>query len=586
MCSQSSLLLICTFVVLLLGSPHRIRAGEPVSDRQYFPATGHFVGEPFWAAWRGTPEALRVLGYPLSEPFIEESFSEPGHYFRVQFFERAVLEEHSPADAGPAQAPLVMGRLLGTLLAESRAQSPPFQPVAATTATARRAWDSVTRHVLGNTPAPFMRFYDTHGGLATFGHPLSEQFQERNADTGQTYWVQYFERQRLEWHPEEGDPTAQVQLGRLGEEYHAAHAAKLDAAAFAQRSRDDKAPEPFVYGMNATLYYTDGNRAAHIAAGAGFGWIRQQVLWRAHQAADKTIAWEDLDQIVAAVDGAGLKLLLCVVQAPDWATGTPGATGFPDQAHRADYASFLGAVARRYGKKVAAYEIWNEMNLASENGGRPVPPTADYLDLLSMAYDAVKAANREALIISGGAGPTEWGRGRDVAVSDLAFFHELFGDPRFWSHTDFVGVHVFGYANPPETLWPENPGPYPNWRDSREFYFRRVEDVRGEMVQAGHGERQLWMTEFGWATANTTPMHEFGNNNSFEQQADYLVRAFQMGRTRYAPWLGAMFVWNLNFAVTWQAAGNPQHEQGAYGVLNGDWSPRPALTALGAMAKP
>ena len=73
---------------------------------------------------------------------------------------------------------------------------------------------------------------------------------------------------------------------------------------------------------------------------------------------------------------------------------------------------------------------------------------------------------------------------------------------------------------------------------------------------------------------------------SFQQQADYLVQAFTMGRREYSPWIAAMFVWNLNFAVTWQDAGDPLHQMAAYGILNGDWSPRPAYAAIQRMPKP
>src|SRR5690606_23386032 len=124
-----------------------------------------------------------------------------------------------------------------------------------------------------------------------------------------------------------------------------------------------------------------------------------------------------------------------------------------------------------------------------------------------------------------------------------------------------------------------------NWRNSREFYFRRVEDIRGVMVANGMGDKQIWITEFGWATANNTPGYEYGNSISYEQQAAYIIRAFEKGRYEYAPWVGAMFVWTLNFAVPWRAAGNEFHEQAAFGVLNGDWSPRPAWTAIQAMPK-
>ncbi|NTW00543.1 MAG: sortase, partial [Oscillochloris sp.] len=53
------------------------------------------------------------------------------------------------------------------------------------------------------------------GGLAVFGYPISEPFDE---DVGSgTRQVQYFERNRFEEHPEE--PAAyRVQLGRLGAE--------------------------------------------------------------------------------------------------------------------------------------------------------------------------------------------------------------------------------------------------------------------------------------------------------------------------------------------------------------------------------
>jgi hypothetical protein len=46
-----------------------------------------------------------------------------------------------------------------------------------------------------------------------------------------------------------------------------------------------------------------------------------------------------------------------------------------------------------------------------------------------------------------------------------------------------------------------------------------------------------------------------------------------------------MFVWNLNFAIPWNAEGNLLHEQASFGVLNGDWSPRPAYIALKNMPK-
>ena len=43
---------------------------------------------------------------------------------------------------------------------------------------------------------------------------ISEEFQEVNPADGQTYTVQYFERARFEWHPQNNEPY-KVQLGLL-----------------------------------------------------------------------------------------------------------------------------------------------------------------------------------------------------------------------------------------------------------------------------------------------------------------------------------------------------------------------------------
>jgi len=69
-----------------------------------------------------------------------------------------------------------------------------------------------TSHALGGA---FMRSYDQNGGLAVFGYPISEEFDEVLADGG-TYRVQYFERARMELHPELGGTPYEVQLGLLG----------------------------------------------------------------------------------------------------------------------------------------------------------------------------------------------------------------------------------------------------------------------------------------------------------------------------------------------------------------------------------
>ncbi len=61
----------------------------------------------------------------------------------------------------------------------------------------------------------FLGFWAEHGGIEIFGYPITEEFDEQSLIDGETYRVQYFERQRFELHPENAAPY-DVQLGLLG----------------------------------------------------------------------------------------------------------------------------------------------------------------------------------------------------------------------------------------------------------------------------------------------------------------------------------------------------------------------------------
>lgn len=76
-----------------------------------------------------------------------------------------------------------------------------------------------TNHTLRGA---FLNHWQTYGGLPVYGFSITEELQERNAGNGQTYTVQYFERNRLEYHPENAGTRYEVQLGRLGAELLAA----------------------------------------------------------------------------------------------------------------------------------------------------------------------------------------------------------------------------------------------------------------------------------------------------------------------------------------------------------------------------
>jgi len=594
--SVSAMLALLAALTVL---PGLAQASPPPPQAQYFKETGHAAHNWYWQFWKNTPDALRILGYPVSEPFNQESFTEPGRFYRVQYFERAVLEEHPENFGRDNNEFYILGRLLGNELIKGRENEAPFRPVDDIPRNANQTWFPETGHTLRNDPerGPFKQFWEQYGGLLVFGFPKSEPFQERNADTGETYWVQYFERNRFEFHPNESDPAFRVLLGRLGVQYARNNPDKVDGAAFEPRTPAESMPEPFIYGSNATLYYTDRDRVLTLAKTAfetnyipgGPTWIRQQVPWQDHMNCDGTIAWGELDKVFEAAKAKNVKILAAVVRAPSCFTPRPQANehGMPTRENFGRFAQFVGSLTERYRGTLGAVEIWNEQNYAVENAGTVADP-AFYVDLLEAGSRAIKAVDRTVIVVSGSPTATETNK-PDVAFSDLRYFEAMFGNPKFWANTDVVGVHPNNSLNPPDAL-PEPNRPITNvcdtWNTNTEFYFRRLEQIRDLMVRAGRGDRQMWITESGWATENTSPGYEYGNCVTFEEQAAYTKRSLELARFDYAPWVGAYFIWNLNFAVTWGTVGNPKHEQAAYGILNPDWSPRPAFVEIQRMVKP
>lgn len=314
------------------------------------------------------------------------------------------------------------------------------------------------------------------------------------------------------------------------------------------------------YGVNAFLLATDAGRALDLAQNAEFGWVRQQIHWRDIEGARGRYVWAPVDQVVAAAAAHHMLLMLSVVRSPDWAAPNDG---LPTDT--AAFAHFMGRLAARYRGRVAAYQIWNEPNLAVENGGTPATPAA-YLATLRAAYPAVKAADPCALVISAAMASTSAPDPR-VAASDLDFLDQLYrlDGGAFLRSADIVDLHPGGGPFAPGAAWPaDQPA-------AAASYFRRIEQVRA-IMRRYHDPRQAWISEVGWAVsrapgapAPVTPA----------LQADYLVAALRQVRKEYG-WISGVFVWNLNFSVI----GGPADEKATFGILNPDWSPRPAYMAL------
>ncbi len=169
------------------------------SSSRTFAETGQTVQGRFLAYW-DAHGGLALNGYPISGEMMETL--EDGKPYTVQYFERVRLEYH-PENAAPNDV------LLGQF---GRRIHPADAPVAAR---AGATFFSETGH---NVDGGFLMYWQTNGGLAQFGYPLSEVLSETLGD-GKSYQVQYFERARFEYHPENPAPY-DILLGQFGRQIY------------------------------------------------------------------------------------------------------------------------------------------------------------------------------------------------------------------------------------------------------------------------------------------------------------------------------------------------------------------------------
>jgi hypothetical protein len=189
----------------------------------FFPETGHSISGEFKSYYqvhglelgdRGiTPrESLALFGFPVSEPY-DEINPEDGQRYRVQYFERARFELH-PENQAPYR--VLLGRLGFTSLMGRRAGAEPIIPNPDPTPPPPGCPRFPETGY--STCAPFTGYWQRQGELPVFGFPIVSMREERSVTDGQAYLTQWFERERMEYHPENAGTPYDVLLGLLGSE--------------------------------------------------------------------------------------------------------------------------------------------------------------------------------------------------------------------------------------------------------------------------------------------------------------------------------------------------------------------------------
>jgi polysaccharide biosynthesis protein PslG len=303
------------------------------------------------------------------------------------------------------------------------------------------------------------------------------------------------------------------------------------------------------------------------ARDAGAGMLRVDVGWASIEADGKGqhSAWyvSKLDHVVDGANARGLKLLLTFWETPCWASSAPadlkqGCAGSwwnrgvqrYAPSNPQDYADALAWAVRRYGNRVAAWEIWNEPN--HPDYLKADDPAAAYAPLVRAAYPAAKAADPGTTVVAG-----------SLADADFDFTERLLklgvgGNFDAWS------VHPYS-----EDRSPLDPG-VAGW--SQKAMVAGVPRVRDTLLRYGQN-RPLWLTEFGWSTCTVRNRRAYENCNDEQAQAQYLREAFNQMQSWSYVQVGVWF--NM------QDTGPDRSSRlDNYGLLRFDGSAKPAFAAF------
>ncbi|MDQ3927824.1 MAG: hypothetical protein M3328_01625, partial [Chloroflexota bacterium] len=191
---------VLTALALGLLGP-ALAQSTPARGDTFFKETGKTVWGPFESYWQ-QHGGLAQFGLPRTLVF------PTGEGYDAQWFERALFT-YNPKNPEPYQVEL---QLLGAQVTDSRRGEVPFRPAA------RQSGGLFFPETQHNLSGKLLEYWNSTGGLPVYGYPISEPFTEVSKADGKPYMVQYFERNRLELHPELKGTPFEVQLGLLGSE--------------------------------------------------------------------------------------------------------------------------------------------------------------------------------------------------------------------------------------------------------------------------------------------------------------------------------------------------------------------------------
>ena len=287
---------------------------------------------------------------------------------------------------------------------------------------------------------------------------------------------------------------------------------------------------------------------------AGMNWMKKQLTY--HRGDGPDLA----GGMIAQAHGQGFKILLGI-------KGEKADLGADFNGYLVDFSAYLGQVAALGADGI---EVWNEPNIDRE---WPVGSIdgANYTQMLASAFNGIKSANPNTLVISGGPAPTGFfGGGCGTGGCDDDVFMQQMAAAGAGQYMDCVGLHYNEGIVSPGTFSGDPRGEYPT------YYF-------SSMLSRGvspFGGKQACFTELGYLSpegfdAPLPAAFGWAGDTSLAEHttwlADAATRAAQSGQVRL------MIIWNVNFPF--YTATDPM---GGYAIMRPDGS-CPACASLGAV---
>jgi hypothetical protein len=335
-------------------------------------------------------------------------------------------------------------------------------------------------------------------------------------------------------------------------------AALIASGAIATKARavNPLGPDMFGISTGGTIQNQDVTtlgRDLDTMAAVGARWVRIDINWAQVQAGGpSSYNWAPIDRVVQGANARGLKVLGIIAYTPGWArpSGTSSKYG-PDPA---TYAAFAAEAVEHYSAMgVHAYEVWNEPNIVGF--WQPKPSPSAYTQLLRAAYPAIKAADPQATVLTGGTSPAV---SDGTNVAPVAFVQGIYANGGR-GYFDAVSHHPY--------TWPAFPGDTQAWNPWYQMTGANP-SIRSVMGANGDSAKKVWATEYGAPTngpSSSSPVSE-------ATQAEMITRAYALWETY--DWAGPLFVYQHRDQGT-----STSTRENFFGLVRTDYSQKPAYAA-------